>query len=46
MATTVKILWGLVFLGIICGAIALAKWGIPAPTVEVTKVFSTDQFVK
>jgi len=43
---TVKFLWLLLGAGFIFGAIALATWSIPAPTVEVTKVFALSDFLQ
>lgn len=35
MAFSIKLLWGLLALGLILGGVALSMWGIPAPTSEV-----------
>ncbi len=37
MTATIKILWGILGLGLLCGMIALSTWGIPAPSTEVIK---------
>ena len=42
MSLTIKTLWGLLLFSFIIGAIALFKWGIPAPTTSVVKVIPND----
>ena len=44
MAISIKLLWTLVSLSVIVGGIALATWGIPAPTTEVTVAIPTEKF--
>lgn len=46
MSPTIKILWGLLLFSFILGAIALSKWGIPAPTTQIVKVIPHDTFLE
>lgn len=44
MTIAIKILWVLLGLGLIVGAVALTAWGIPAPTGEVKITFPVEKF--
>jgi hypothetical protein len=46
MSMIMKILWTILCLGLVLGAVALATWGITAPTAEVTKQIPTNRFLK
>lgn len=46
MNIAIKILWSVLALSLVLGLAALATWGIPAPSGEVHKTFSNDQFFK
>jgi hypothetical protein len=41
---TMRILLGLLFIGIVGGGAFLATWKIPAPTATVEKVIANDRF--
>lgn len=45
MTVTIKILWGILVLGLLCGVGALATWGIPAPSAPVVKVIPNQKFL-
>jgi len=45
MTATIKILWGILVFGLLCGMVALATWGIPAPSAPVVKVIPNQKFL-
>ena len=46
MSLTIKTLWGLLLFSFVVGAIALSKWGIPAPTTQVVKVIPNNTYIE
>lgn len=46
MRMIIKVLWVVLFVGIGGGAIALATWGIPAPSTIVTETITPKDFHK
>jgi hypothetical protein len=46
MSLTIKILWGILGLSLLFSMIALATWGIPAPTATITKTLPAEQYLK
>jgi hypothetical protein len=46
MSMIIKILWTILGLGLILSTIALATWGIPAPTAEMKKPIPISRFLK
>jgi len=44
MSIMVKSLWVVLLLGLTIGCVALSMFGIPSPSVEVTKVIPNENF--